>query len=285
MNERMWTEFDSSLTGILEGRIIGRLAEHLDAVKEKHPEWVGIFLQGSQNYNLDYEGSDIDSKLIVLPSFEDFVLNRKPHSYTHVMENEEHVDVKDIRLMFDCFRKQNINFVEILFTRYFILNPKYTKLYIPMLSIREKIGRYNNYAALNCMVGMAMEKRKALCHPYPATMQKIEQYGYDPKQLHHILRLDEFMRRWLSGVPYQDCLISEKRDELLSVKVNGVGAVEEAISLADATVAEMKQTKDQYMLNHQPQVDHDVDQVMNTVLVDLFKHNFLSEIGGAQYAA
>lgn len=87
-------------------KIMHRLSEHLDAVKEKHPEWVGIFLQGSQNYKLDYEGSDVDSKLIVLPSFEDFVLNRKPQSYTHIMENDEHVDVKDIRLMFDCFKNR-----------------------------------------------------------------------------------------------------------------------------------------------------------------------------------
>ena len=114
-------------------KIMRRLSEHLDAVKEKHPEWVGIFLQGSQNYKLDYEGSDVDSKLIVLPSFEDFVLNRKPQSYTHIMENDEHVDVKDIRLMFDCFRKQNINFVEILFTKYRILNPKYESLFYPVV--------------------------------------------------------------------------------------------------------------------------------------------------------
>ena len=34
---------------------------------------LGVFLQGSQNYNLAYEGSDIDTKAIVLPSFEDFL--------------------------------------------------------------------------------------------------------------------------------------------------------------------------------------------------------------------
>lgn len=151
-------------------KIMKRLSEHLEAVRGKHPEWVGIFLQGSQNYNLDYEGSDIDSKLIVLPSFEDFVLNKRPYSYTHIMENDEHVDVKDIRLMLDCFKKQNVNFVEILFTPYRILNPKYEALFQPILDIAERVGRYNNYAALNCMVGMALEKQKALCHPYPATV-------------------------------------------------------------------------------------------------------------------
>ena len=76
-------------------KILARMNEHLISVLESKKEWVGLFLQGSQNYNLDYEGSDIDTKVIVLPSFEDFVLMRKPISYTHIMENNEHVDFKD----------------------------------------------------------------------------------------------------------------------------------------------------------------------------------------------
>lgn len=261
-----------------DSKIMRRLSEHLDAVREKHPEWVGIFLQGSQNYNLDYEGSDIDSKLIVLPSFEDFVLNRKPYSYTHLMENDEHVDVKDIRLMFECFRKQNINFVEILFTKYRILNPKYEKLFAPMLEAREKIGRYNDFASLSCMVGTALEKQKALCHPYPATIDKINRFGFDPKQLHHILRLSEFMDRWLNNEPYADCLVSKQRDYLKSVKL-GCHSLDEAIALADTTVAKMKAVKNQYMEDYSiPVIDRTVDETMNKTLVDLFKYNFLTEV-------
>lgn len=260
-------------------KIMRRLAEHLDSVKDKHPEWVGIFLQGSQNYNLDYEGSDIDSKLIVLPSFEDFVLNRKPYSYTHIMENDEHVDVKDIRLMFECFRKQNINFVEILFTKYRIMNPKYEALFKPVLEARELVGRYNNYAAMNCMVGAAMEKRKALCHPYPATLEKIEKYGYDPKQLHRILRFDEFNERWLAGVLYEHCLISEQRDYFRSVKF-GCHTLEEAIEIADRTIERMKRRKDEYMAATPPIINRDVEQILNSALIELFKYNFQCEIGG-----
>jgi len=257
---------------------MARLREHLDAVKDKHPEYVGIFLQGSQNYKLDYEGSDVDSKLIVLPTFEDFVLNRKPHSYTHIMENDEHVDVKDIRLMYDCFRKQNINFVEILFTKYRILNPKYEALFKPVLDARERIGHYNDFAALNCMVGMALEKQKALCHPYPATMDKIKKFGYDPKQLHHILRLEEFMDRWMDGVPYEDCLISKRADWLLDVKVNGAKDESTAVVLANDAVGRMTLVKDSYMDFHTPKIDRGVDEILNATLVDLFKKNFLSEI-------
>ena len=90
-------------------KIMSRIREHL-AYYEAHysNEWVGIFLQGSQNYGLDYEDSDIDTKIIVLPKFDNIVLNQRPISTTLVMPNDEHVDVKDIRLMLDCFKKQNI---------------------------------------------------------------------------------------------------------------------------------------------------------------------------------
>ena len=42
---------------------------------------VGIFLQGSQNYGLDTPDSDIDTKLITLPSLDDIVFNRKAISW------------------------------------------------------------------------------------------------------------------------------------------------------------------------------------------------------------
>lgn len=144
-------------------KIMARMREHLVPVLEHcRGGWVGLFLQGSQNYNLDYEGSDIDTKAIMLPSFSDFVLNAKPLSTTHIMENNEHVDFKDIRLMFDCIKKQNVNFVEILFTPYSIINPEYADLFQPVLDAREEIARYNNYAGMNCIMGMALEKQKAM---------------------------------------------------------------------------------------------------------------------------
>lgn len=260
-------------------RIVSRLQEHLEAVQAKHPQWVGIFLQGSQNYHLDYAGSDIDSKVIVLPSFDDFALNRQPYSYTHVMENEEHVDVKDIRLMFSCFRKQNINFLEILFTKFFIINPIYQQFWDGVVQSRERIARYNNYASLHCMFGMAMEKRKALCHPYPATKDKIEKFGYDPKQLHHILRMEEFMKRWIAGVPYSRCLVTEQIGYLLSVKM-GVYGKEEAIEQADMAIERMREMVDNYKAEHTLQVDEKVDSILNSTILAALKFSFMREIEG-----
>ena len=58
--------------------IMEQLNRHYQEALTLFPEdrIVGVFLQGSQNYGLDYEGSDIDTKCIVLPTLEDLIFNR-----------------------------------------------------------------------------------------------------------------------------------------------------------------------------------------------------------------
>ena len=89
------------------------LKEHYEESKTLIDEdrIVGIFTCGSQNYGLDYLNSDIDTKIVILPSFEDIVLNKKAISTTHVRANNEHIDFKDLRLICEKFKKQNINFL------------------------------------------------------------------------------------------------------------------------------------------------------------------------------
>ena len=240
---------------------------------------LGVFLQGSQNYHLDYEGSDIDTKVITIPSFEDFVLNRKPISTTLVLPSNEHIDLKDVRLMHECFRKQNINFLEILFTKYRILNSEYEAIYQPMFDNRERIARYNNYKAVNSIAGMVYEKHKAMEHPYPSLKDKIEKYGYDNKQLHHILRCEEFLRRYINGVSYEDCLVPTIPKSLIEVKSSYVYSLEEARELADNCLFTVQYLKQKYMDNNPLVIDEKVDDIMNNVLIEVLKHSFKKEIG------
>ena len=258
-------------------RIMKRLHEHYQVVLDKGYETIGIFLQGSQNYGLDYEDSDIDTKVIVLPKFNDFLMNKKPVSTTLVLENDEHIDLKDIRLMFDCFRKQNINFVEILFTEYKILNPKYKAIFNQLIKNNEYIARYNTFAAVNCMAGMSYEKYKALEHPYPAIMDKIEKFKYDPKQLHHIIRINEFIDRYANDVCYKDCLISEHKERLIEIK-KGFYTLDEAREVAQSMVGDTRFVKDRYMEENEPKTDKGVDELLNSVLLDIMKLNFKSEL-------
>ena len=260
-----------------------RIKENIEKVKDrlksdylmladKGYDVLGVFLQGSQNYDLDYAGSDVDTKAIVIPSFTDFVLNKHPVSTTHILPSSEHVDIKDIRLMFECFKKQNINFLEVLFTRYSYINPKYADIWKDMTDNAEKIAHYNNYAAVNCIAGMIFEKRVALCHRYEGLKDKIDKYGYDSKQLHHIVRCREFLERYVNGENYSDCLISKNTDHLISIKSdNAFYSCKEACELADKLVEEAKEIKQNYMDNNPVVIDHEVEDIMNSVLLRVFK--------------
>ena len=264
--------------------IMSRLLEHYQQIKDKY-EVVGIFIQGSQNYNLDiYDEdykSDIDTKAIVLPSFDDIISNKDPVSTTLVLDNNEHIDVKDIRIMFNTFLKQNINFIEILFTKYKIMNPKYKELFNPMFINREKIAHYDINKALNCQCGMSQEKYVALKHPYPTIKDKIDKYGYDPKQLHHIIRMNDFIKKYVKGVSYEQCLIPDDPQELIDIK-KGIYPLHEAEIKAQLV------NKDTYEIakaniSEDNKRDEEVIEILNKVKENILKKRFKEELIDKEY--
>ncbi len=70
-----------------------QIQSHYDELVKLGFNVVGVFLYGSQNYELDYEGSDVDSKAIVLPTLEDIILNKPATSKTLSMSNGGQCDV------------------------------------------------------------------------------------------------------------------------------------------------------------------------------------------------
>ena len=252
--------------------VMEKLNDHYQEALQYFPEdrIVGIFVQGSTNYSLDTEESDIDTKLIVLPSWEDIIFAKDPVSKTYIRANEEHIDFKDIRLMFKTFRKQNINFLEILFTKYRIINPKYAKFWEVIDANKELIAHYDTYKALSTMRGMAYEKYHAMEHPYPSKLGVLDKYGYDPKQLHHMLRLKEFIIRYDAGESYEDCLISKDTEYLKQVKL-GLYPVEVARTIANETLHDIDTfyaTKDKVEPNKK------VDEILDNVLNNIMKESF-----------
>ena len=185
-----------------------RVREHFEEAKTLFAEdrIVGCFLQGSQNYGLELSSSDVDTKLIVVPTFKDIALNSKPISTTHIRANDEHIDLKDVRLYMQTFQKQNLNFLEILFTDYFIVNPLYAEQWNRLVEAREAIAHMNMYRAVKSMKGIAFEKYHAMEHRYPSKVDIIDKYGFDGKQVHHLIRVDDYLTRYVRGESYEDCL-------------------------------------------------------------------------------
>ena len=193
---------------VRDGIIFKGLDEHYKESLEyfNKNQIVGLFLQGSQNYGLDTPNSDIDTKLIVIPSFKDIALAAQPVSTTHVRANQEHIDFKDIRLYMNTFRKQNLNFLEILFTDYFIIPSTYYNEWMRLVEAREEIAHMNPYRAVKSMQGIAKEKYHAMEHRYPSKVEIIDKYGYDGKQVSHLFRVEDYLRRYITGERYIDCL-------------------------------------------------------------------------------
>jgi predicted nucleotidyltransferase len=248
--------------------LMKRLNEHLEAVCADGYNPVYIALQGSQNYQLDYKNSDVDTKAIVLPTFEDIVFNKKMVSTTYIMENNEHCDLKDIRLMFNNFKKQNINFLEVLFSPYYWVDERYEEEFEQLRAHAEEIAHYNENVAVKCMLGMAKEKYKAMEHPYPTLIDKIEKYGYDGKQLHHIVRMREFMERYIDGEPFGSCLISNHREYLLKLKKNEL-PLKEARIIAGIEIGKMEKEVNDFLLRGKAK-NQKTDTFLADWLVKLF---------------
>lgn len=263
-----------------EEKIMKRVQEHYDYLQEKGYEIVFLALQGSQNYGLDvYDEdymSDVDTKAVILPSFEDFVYNRGLVSNTIVLDNNEHIDVKDVRVMFETYKKQNINFIETLFSRFRITNKKYGDLIQLLFDNKEEIAHINVNQALRCMAGMSMEKLKALEHPYPTIIDKIEKYGYDPKQIHHIFRMNDFIKKYVSGSSYEDCLIPDNKEFLINVK-KGMLSLEEARRLAVEVDNDTKSIKDKNVLEKDAINQKGID-ILNEVKYNLLRSKFKEDI-------
>lgn len=88
---------------------------------------------GSQNYGCDIYTpeymSDVDAKAICIPSLEDLIRGKKMVSHTYVMDDNSHIDVKDIRLYMDLWKKANPSFLEILFTEFnIVVNDRFNQI-------------------------------------------------------------------------------------------------------------------------------------------------------------
>ena len=265
--------------------IQNRVKEHLDYFIKCYPEkdWFIVAAQGSINYGIVDNESDVDTKLLTLPSLKELVLNTKP--FNKVLEmpiNLEHVDCKDAREYFKIFRKSNINFVEILFSDYWIANPLYIDLWLDMRAKAEDLARMNPYAAVGCMRGMAGEKLHALCHEYPSRMPWIEKYGYDPKQLSHLARIAYFIHNYVEGSPYKDCIYPREevvRTKLLACKRNGEGrSLDEAKKYAEDLFNEISDVANLYRETVTNENDPECDKFLDDILYKLITRSITMQL-------
>lgn len=184
-------------------------------------EILGAFLYGSQNYGLDIDNSDIDLKVIVMPSLGQLIFRKDLTSKVEIFKNNINItcEIKDIRDMFNCYKAQGINFIETLFTPYKVINKKYEDLFNDLFELNEFIAKLNFGKTLNAALGMMSSKIKKFneltCYRFNEDEQIIKQYV-------HILRLQDFINRYIKNVKYSEILIPENVEKLKELRYKSI---------------------------------------------------------------
>jgi len=207
------------------------LQEIKDDLKAKGWNVLGLFLQGSQNYGLevfsDEYQSDIDCKAFIMPSFEDLYYNRMVSTKSDTPYGL--VEIKDIRKFAELMRKSNPSYIELLFTEYKIAED------LDIFQYGQTIVDDRRAKLMRAAYGMLTQKIVALKKPFEGKLDVLAQYGYDPKQLHHIVRLYYLIRDLHDGTKaYKDILRPQgnERRFLIDIKL-GKYSLEDAEVFAD----------------------------------------------------
>ena len=183
------------------------LQEHkqkvLDELKIAESQLLGVFLYGSQNYGLSTEDSDVDTIAIVLPNEYDLYFSRPLTKELH-LENGEHCVVKDIREIFNEFKKQNVNFLEILVTDYKWLNPIYFEQWNFFTYLwTDYIVRYDVARAIKSICGQGKHTLR----------QALNKDTLDGKKVANAFKMLSYLIKYLDKLPFKKCITVEGTDK------------------------------------------------------------------------
>jgi len=193
-------------------------------------------LYGSQNYGLATPESDVDTKVWLMPSFHDLYTAAKPYS-KELHLGDAHVEGKNYRLMVGELKKQNMNFLETIFTPYYWCGDTYKAEFDYLRNNRELVARYDVNRGAHAFMG----------HMY--NMYNRFKRDEKPKQVAHLMRLYDCLQRYaLTDEPYEDLLFHPNSLEYLMAVRRGEVPVEELrdmaetyMGLADNLIKEMPQ--------------------------------------------
>lgn len=177
--------------------IIDKVRQHRDDALQCH-DWV-LFtgLYGSQNYKTDLPTSDVDTKVITLPSFYGMVFGTANTVHECHMEDGSISNIMDLVSFSRNIMKGSINFVEVLFTDYFLVEEDGLEIWAWLRNNREALARINPNGTLHACMGHIMRNFKEF--------QKHNKN--EAKAVSNIARLTAFMEAYVSEkMPYKDCL-------------------------------------------------------------------------------
>ena len=191
--------------------VMAAVRRHHNAVANKGYLVVMTSLVGSQNYDLDHEGSDVDTFSLVFPPLNDLAQAKEPYAGMFEFEGG-HCEVKDMRLALNLLKKTSPNSVEYFTSKYKVYNPLFEDVLKEYLDDNAKLWHmvHCNYEhMLYAMAGMAHQLTK---RNMPAG-----------KRFAHALRLDDMYYHYMNSpnaTAVLELRMGGDRDVALAAKLN-----------------------------------------------------------------
>jgi hypothetical protein len=181
--------------------------------------WIeSVNLQGSQNYGAGHEGSDVDSKMIIVPTVET-MLRGINLTADYSVSNNEKVSVKTFPEFVNLFFKGNVNNLEMLYTDYAVG----TILLDKVKPLREEIVKATMKTISDAVVGMMVQKQKSLHKGTETTQAFVDEHGYDLKDAIHIFRLGILLEKLRNGISMGDAIrLCESSKKVISYIRQGI---------------------------------------------------------------
>ena len=173
--------------------------------------------------------------------------------------------------MFNCFRKQNLNYVEILFSDQVIISGRFYKETVILLSHALDIAHYNETAAVNCMMGIIYRYYKHLFIPFESRPELYKKFGYDPKALYHMYRVMNQLILYLARQKNYLYFDNSTRNVLLDMK-EGKYTKKQVEELAENCLSRTAEIVNKSMKDLRPK-----DKKVDELLLDL-QYQILSKV-------
>lgn len=166
----------------------------LEKLKKEGFNVAAIFLQGSQNYDIDvydrnYQ-SDFDFKAFVYPAFENLFYGKTINKT--IEEEYGQIVIKDLRDFPKLILKANPTYVELFYSKaHFGELDDFIKSNQAILS--EVKGNF-----FNATVGTFNQKTKEVFRERPGNLDSFKRFGYDNKSFSHALRYLIILKKFIA---------------------------------------------------------------------------------------
>lgn len=186
----------------------------------------GIYLQGSQNYDVHTASSDVDSKLVLIPTVRSLIRGTKLAFDLDIPcgDTVEKCSVKPFKDFEALFFKGNFNNLEILFTEYKLQT--FSSLVPIVEAKREEIVAMIWPSLVSACLGMQNQKKAGLYKCTEGTKRFFEEHGYDNKNLIHILRIAYSVSKYQTFGNFAEALLvdDEEMQKVISdIRYGAVG--------------------------------------------------------------